>query len=103
MQKAGVNFWAVSIVANADANTSSQGSTAIREIIMDNITAASGGAKLTGVTAISLDAQLSKVADALLAQQLVTYARPADAPAVIHQVDTVSKRGMKALTAPWVQ
>ena len=103
MQKAGVNFWAVSIAQNADANTSSQGSTAIREIIMDSITAASGGMKLTGVTAISLEAQMAKVADALLAQQLVTYARPADAPSVIKHAEAVSKKGMKALTAPWVQ
>jgi hypothetical protein len=93
----------VSIETGADANTSSQGGTALREVIMSNITAASGGAKLTGVTAISLEAQLSQIADALLAQQLVTYARPADAPAVITHVEAVSKKGQKALTAPWVQ
>ena len=103
MQKAGVNFWAVSIAAYADANTSAQGNSGTREIILSNITAASGGAKLTGVTAISLEQQLTKVADALLSQHVVTYARPADAPAVISRVEAVSKKGMKALTAPWVQ
>jgi hypothetical protein len=103
MQKAGVNFWAVSIASYADANTSSQGNSGTREIILNNITAASGGVKFTGVTAISLDQQLTKVADALLSQHMVTYARPADAPAVITTVQAVSKKGMKALTAPWVQ
>jgi hypothetical protein len=55
------------------------------------------------VTAISLESQMAKIADALLAQKVVTYARPADAPSVISNVQAVSKRGMKALTAPWVQ
>jgi von Willebrand factor type A domain len=103
MQKAGVNFWAVSIASYADANTSSQGNSGVREIILSNITAASGGAKFTGVTPISLDQQLTKVAEALLSQHIVTYARPADAPAVVSTVQAVSKKGMKALTAPWVQ
>jgi hypothetical protein len=103
MQKAGVNFWAVSIASYADANTSAQGNSGTREIILSNITAASGGAKFTGVTPISLDQQLAKVADALLAQQFVTYARPADAPATITNVQAASKKGLKALTAPWVQ
>jgi hypothetical protein len=103
MQKAGVNFWAVSIASYADANTSSQGNSGIREIILNNITAASGGLKFTGVTAISLEQQLTKVAEALLSQHIVTYARPADAPAVVTRVQAVSKKGMKALTAPWLQ
>jgi hypothetical protein len=74
MRKAGVNFWAVSIAGNADASTSSQGSSASRELILSNVTTASGGARMTGVTAISLEAQLSTIADALTSQYIVTYA-----------------------------
>ena len=102
MRKAGVNYWAVTIQANQDV-VSNAGGAAAREAIMDAITAASGGAKLSGVTAISLDSQMGKIADALLSQHLVTYARPADAPAVISSIQAVSKKGMKALTAPWIQ
>jgi hypothetical protein len=102
MRKAGVNYWAVSIQANQDVVGNSS-TAAARDVIMDNVTAASGGVHLTGVTAISLESQMAKIADALLAQKVVTYARPADAPSVISNVQAVSKRGMKALTAPWVQ
>lgn len=102
MRKAGVNFWAVSIQTNADASTSSQGSSAARELILSNVTAASGGARLTGVTAISLESQLAGIADALTSQYIVTYARPADA-ATPQNIEAVSKKGLRALTAPWVQ
>ena len=103
MRKAGVNYWAVTIQANQDVVSNSGGGGAARDAIMDAITAASGGAKVSGVTAISLEAQMGKIADALLSQHIVTYARPADAPSVITSVQAVSKKGMKALTAPWVQ
>lgn len=103
MRKAGVNFWAVSITANADAGTSSQGSSAARELIISNITEASGGLRLTGITAISLEAQVKSIADALLSQSFVTYTRPADAPSTVTNIRAVSKKGMKALTTPWVQ
>jgi hypothetical protein len=102
MRKAGVNYWAVTIAANQDV-VSSSGGAAARDAIMDAITTASGGAKLSGVTAISLESQMARIADALLSQHVVTYARPADAPSVISSVQAVSRKGMKALTAPWVQ
>jgi hypothetical protein len=101
MHKAGVSFWAVSIQSNNDNN--SAGNASAREYIIESITAASGGARLTGVTAISLESQMAKVADALLSQHVVTYARPADAPALVQNVAAVSRKGQKALTAPWVQ
>ena len=102
MRKAGVNFWAVTIEANQEA-VGNSGGAAAREAIIDAITAASGGAKLSGVTAISLESQMTKIAEALLSQHIVTYARPADAPSVISNVHAVSKKGQKALTAPWIQ
>ena len=102
MRKAGVNFWAISIAENQDANTSSQGGTPSRELILNNVTTASGGMRLSGVSGTSLEAQLTRVAQALTSQYLVTYARPESAPAPA-AIQAVSKKGMKALTAPWVQ
>jgi hypothetical protein len=102
MRKAGVNYWAISIESGPDASTSSQGGTPSREIIMENITAASGGMRMTGVTPTSLEAQAKKIAEAILSQYVVTYARP-DGTAEPKAIMAVSKKGMKALTAPWVQ
>ena len=102
MRKAGVNFWAVSITANADASGSSQGNSATRDLILTNATAASGGDRLTGVTAISLEKQVRSIAEALTSQYVVTYTRPAGVSAATN-IQAVSKKGMKALTTPWVQ
>lgn len=102
MRKAGVNYWAIAIEANQDASTSSQGSTPSRELIINNVTAASGGMRVGGVTATSLEAQLKRLAEAITSQYIVTYARPDGAPAPT-AIMAVSKKGMKALTAPWVQ
>ena len=101
MRKAGVTYWALSIGGNGDSSTQSGGGTASRELIMNNITQASGGMRLSGVTAISLEAQAKSIADALLSQYLVTYARPEGSAAT--DIRAVSKKGHKALTSPWVQ
>jgi hypothetical protein len=103
MRKAGVNYWAVTIVANQDAVSNSGGGSALRDVIIDNVTAASGGAKVSGVTGISLESQLGKIADALVSQYVVTYARPAGASDAPQTIMAVSKKGLKALTGPWVQ
>jgi hypothetical protein len=102
MRKAGVVYWAVSIAGNGDSSTSSGGGSDTRELILNNVTAASGGSRLTGVTAISLEAQVKSIADALLSQYLVTYARPDGAPAAT-DIRAASKKGHRALTSPWVQ
>ena len=101
MRKAGVTYWAISIAGNGDSSTQSGGGSASRELIMTNVTQASGGMRLTGVTAISLEAQAKSIADALLSQYLVTYARPEGSAAT--DIRAVSKKGQKALTSPWVQ
>ena len=102
MRKAGVNFWAVSIQSNADASTSSQGGSAARDLILTNVTAASGGMRLTGIAATALDAQMKSIADALTTQYIVSYVRPDDAPAPT-DIRGASKRGLTVLTTPWVQ
>ena len=102
IRKAGLNLWAVSIASNADASNSSQGSTASRELILTNVTAASGGMRLSGIAPTALEAQLKSIADALGSQYVVTYARPDDAPAPT-DIRGMSTRGLKVLTTPWVQ
>jgi hypothetical protein len=96
MRKAGVNFWAISI---GGAGSASAG----RDLILDNVTTASGGLRLTAVTGTSIESQLKSIAEALTSQYIVTYARPAGAPSTVTDIRAVSKKGMKALTAPWVQ
>src|SRR6187401_557679 len=64
MKKAAVSYWAVAIEANADANTSASGGSPVRELILDNVTAATGGLRLSGVTAISLEQQLKSIGEA---------------------------------------
>jgi hypothetical protein len=100
--KAGVSFWAISIQSNASASTSSQGSTPTREVILDNVTRRTGGVRLTGVAATSLEAQLTRIADALLSQYEVTYVRPDGAPNP-ERIEPVSKRGATTLMAPWMR
>ena len=102
MKKAAVSYWAVSIEGNADASTSNSGSSPVRELIMDAVTAATGGLRLSGVTAISLEQQLKSVGEALASQYLVTYARPSGAPTPTN-IQAVSKKGLKVLTGPWVR
>jgi hypothetical protein len=100
--KAGGSFWAISIQSNATASTSSQGGTPTREVILDNVTARTGGRRLTGVAATALEAQLKSIADALLSQYELTYVRPAGAPDAA-RIDPVSRRGAKVLMTPWMR
>lgn len=100
--KAGVSFWAISIQSNATASNSSSGSSPTREVILDNLTRKTGGVRLTGVAATALEAQLKSIADALLSQYEVTYARPDGAPNA-ERIEPASKRGATALMAPWMR
>jgi hypothetical protein len=100
--KAGGSFWAISIQSNATASTTSQGGTPTREVILDNVTARTGGRRLTGVSAAALETQLKSIADALLSQYEVTYVRPAGAPDAA-RIDPVSRRGAKVMMTPWMR
>ena len=101
MVKSGATFWAIAIESNATANTSSQGGTPTRAVILDEMPGLTGGLRLTGVAGTALQAQFQSIANALTAQYVVTYVRPDGAPKP-SQVQTVSKRG-KALTGMWIQ
>jgi hypothetical protein len=103
MRKAGVNFWAIQTSGNGDTSAASNGTSMTRDLILNNVTQASGGMRYTGTSAIALEAQMKAIADALTSQYIVTYARPASAPSTVSDIRAVSKKGMKALTSPWVQ
>ncbi len=100
--KCGASYWAVSIESNGSATTSSQGSTASREVILDNVTERTGGRRLTGVAATALESQLKSIADALTSQYEVIYVRPDGAPAPA-RIESVSTRGAKVLMTPWMR
>lgn len=102
IRKAGLNLWAVSITSAGDATNSSQAGSATRELILTNVTAASGGLRLSGIVATALESQLKSIADALVSQYVVTYVRPDGAPTP-NDIRAVSTRGLKVLTTPWVQ
>ena len=51
---------------------------------------------------LSLEQQLKSIGEALASQYLVTYARPSGAPAPT-AIQAFSKKGLKALTGPWVR
>lgn len=106
--KSGATLWAVSIQGAPDPSNFQVGGQsqenamgANREIILNNLTLMTGGRRLTGVSPTGLAGMLTKVAHALSAQYVVTYARPDGPPAKV--VQATSKRGAKALTAPWVR
>lgn len=106
--KAGATVWAVTIQPPPDSSNFQLGEsssdanvTANREIVLTNLPLMTGGLRLTGVTVTGLTSMLTKVAHALTGQYVVTYARPDGPPAKL--VQATSKRGAKALTAPWVR
>jgi hypothetical protein len=106
--KSGASVWAVSIQGPPDSSNFQIGSQSVdnmmaanREIVLNNVPALTGGLRLTGVSATALMSMLTKVANALTVQYVVTYAHPDGPPAKV--VQATAKRGAKALTAPWVR
>ena len=73
-----------------------------REVILAEMPGRTGGLRLTGVAGTALQSQLQSIANALTTQYLVTYVRPDSAPTPT-EIQAVSKRGAKALTARWIQ
>jgi hypothetical protein len=106
--KSGASVWAVTIQGPPDSSNFQIGSQSVdnmmaanREIVLTNLPAMTGGQRLTGVTATGLTSMMTKVANALSVQYVVTYAHPDGPPAQL--VQATAKRGAKALTAPWVR
>ena len=106
--KSGATLWAATIQGPPDSSNFQIGSGSVdnmmaanREIVLNNLTAMTGGLRLTGVSATGLSSMLTKIAHALAVQYEVTYARPDGPPAKL--VQATATRGARALTAPWVR
>jgi hypothetical protein len=108
VQKAGASYWAVSVEPPPDATIAQtigqsedpslmQG----RAMILASLPTATGGLRLTSVSTSALESMCRKVASALTAQYVVTYATPATRPAT--SIQPTSTRGARTLMAPWVQ
>jgi hypothetical protein len=94
VHKSGATVWAVSM---RDTATSTSG----REAILNAVTRANGGLRLTTLEASALEPLLVKVANCLLSQYTVTFARPGNAPLKSIQMET--RGGATVLLSPWMR
>jgi VWFA-related protein len=93
IQKSGASVWAVSVSSTA-------GSSPAREVALQSLTEATGGLQLTAVSPAALEGMMTKVAEALLSQYVVTYTPGGGTP---QSVVPAASRGTKFLRAPWVK
>ena len=94
VRKSGATVWTISI--RGTSATSSN-----REEVLNVVTRASGGMRLTAVEATGLDSMLKSVANTLLSQYMVTFTRPANAEVKSTQMET--SKGGKVLLTPWMR
>ncbi|MEZ5320304.1 MAG: hypothetical protein R2752_23075 [Vicinamibacterales bacterium] len=108
VQQAGASYWAISVQASADAATAMSGLQnademgPAREAILENLPPATGGQRITAVSATGLESIFGRVADALTAQYVVTYARP-DGAGMPQAIQARAKGASTVLMAPWIQ
>lgn len=96
VSKSGASVWSISLPAAFG------GSSPHREVMLDALTVATGGVRLTAVSSSALEMMMQKVAEALTSQYVVTYTRPAGSAAPQSIVPAAS-RGTKFLRAPVIQ
>jgi hypothetical protein len=77
------------------------GSSSNREAVLNAVTQSSGGRRLMIVEPTGLEAMLKSVANSLLSQYTVTFARPVNATVKSMQVETA--KGGKVLMTPWMR
>jgi hypothetical protein len=94
IRKAGSTVWAVSIRGTA-------GSSSTREEVLNVVTRASGGMRLTGVEATGLESMLKSVANSLLSQYTVTFTRPGSGE--VKSTEMQTSKGGKVLLTPWMR
>ncbi len=94
--KSGASVWSISLPAAFG------GSSPSREVMLDALTAATGGVRLTAVSASALESMMQKVAEALTSQYVITYTRPAGSAAP-QSIVPAATRGTKFLRAPMIQ
>ena len=93
IRKSGATVWTVSVRGTATSSN--------REEVLNVVTRASGGMRLTVVEASGLESMLKSVANSLLSQYTVTFVRPADASVKSTQMET--RKGGKVLLTPWMR
>ena len=76
-------------------------SSSAREEVLNVVTRASGGMRLTAVEATGLESMLKSVANSLLSQYTVTFTRPGNAEVKSTQMET--SKGGKVLLTPWMR
>jgi von Willebrand factor type A domain len=93
-RKSGATVWTIS-VRRTSASSSN------REEVLNVVTRASGGMRLTTVEATGLESMLKSVANSLLSQYTVTFTRPANAEVKSTEMET--SKGGKVLLTPWMR
>lgn len=94
IRRAGTTAWTVSV-------RSTRSSSSRREEVLDFVTRSSGGMRFTVVEATGLESMLKTVANSLLSQYMVTFARPgADS---VKSIEMQTRRGGKVLLTPWIR
>jgi hypothetical protein len=93
-RKAGATLWSVSIRGNAQSSSN-------REEVLNVVSRASGGMRLTAVEATGLESMLKSVANSLLSQYTVTFTRPGSGS--VKSTEMQTKSGGKVLVTPWMR
>ena len=76
-------------------------SSSAREEVLNVVTRASGGMRLTAVEATGLEPMLKSVANSLLSQDTVTFTRPGTGD--VKSTEMQTSKGGKVLLTPWMR
>ena len=93
-QKSGVTLWPVSVRGSAPSSST-------REDVLNRITQANGGLRLTPVTASGLHPALQTVAHSLTSQYSLVFERPDGGSPKTTRFETT--KGAKVLRTPWMR
>ncbi|HVZ24031.1 MAG TPA: hypothetical protein VG871_23315 [Vicinamibacterales bacterium] len=93
VKKSGATLWTVSVEASYDKLAST------RENVWNTVPAATGGMRETSVEVSGLGSNLKRVANTLLSQYTVTFARKANGP--LTQLKGETTNGAKVLPTRW--
>jgi hypothetical protein len=94
VRKAGATVWTVSIRGTAQSASG-------REEVLNVVTRASGGMRLTAVEPTGLEGMLKSIANSLNSQYMVTFVRPGNGTVKSTQMETA--KGGKVLLTPWMR
>ena len=94
VHKSGATVWTVSVRSGSSSSSSH------REDVLNTVTRSSGGTRLTIVEPTGLEAMLKSVANSLLSQYHVTFARPGNTTVKSIEMEA---QGRKVLLTPWMR